>query len=271
MFLVDTVDYSIIRLNQMASETIQLNFDEAYNRKLYDFVSSEYLKPLDIIEQEKYGGQIKKTEVVLRDAYGTSYFMLMSVTRITFYDKQVFLIGFSDYTDIKKKEERLERLATIDEMTGLTNRRTGLAILQKEMEQSKRESDSFTLCFIDLDHLKKVNDLYGHIEGDWFIKTVASLILKNARKEDTVFRYGGDEIIILFSACDEECSENIMKRIMKDIADVNERSGKLYRINISYGLAKHNGVQGNTLDTLINKADEKMYLQKAGKGPEKTT
>lgn len=272
MFLVDTVDYSIVRLNQMASDTIQLNFDEAYNRKLYDFVSSEYLMALGIIEQEKYGGQIKKTEVVLRDIYGTSYFMLMSATRITFYDKGVFLVGFSDYTDIKKKEERLEKLATIDEMTGLTNRRTGLAILQKEIERNKRDYKVlFTLCFIDLDQLKKVNDIHGHIEGDWFIRTSAAIILKNARSEDTVFRYGGDEIIILFNDCDEENSENIMKRIMKDISEVNENSGKPFRIDLSYGLAKYSGINGKPMDALINMADERMYMQKTSKRLNKNT
>jgi len=156
-------------------------------------------------------------------------------------------------------------------MTGLTNRRTGLAILQKELERGKRDSAiHFTVCFIDLDHLKRVNDIYGHIEGDWFIKTSAAIILKNSRSEDTVFRYGGDEFIILFNDCDEECSEKIMKRIMMDISEVNETSGKPFKIDISYGLALYNSMQGKSMDTLINLADERMYLQKTSKRPNKT-
>lgn len=265
MFLVNPKDYSIVQLNQMALDTIRLSSEEAIGRKLYDFVASDYLKPLDIIEEKKYFGQIKKMEVVLRDVFGTSYFMLMSTARITFYSEIIYLIGFSDYTDLKKKEEKLERFATIDEMTGLINRRTGLAILQKEIERCKREINQLTLCFIDLDGLKRVNDEFGHIEGDWFIKTVAHLLNQNARTEDTVFRYGGDEILILFPQCDEEKGRFILERIMGDLSKVNAKSGKPFEIDLSYGLSTYSCNKNILLEDLISKADENMYKQKVGK------
>ncbi len=265
MLLVSTSDLSIIRLNQMATEALQLHFDEAIGRKLYDFMSSEYTKTLDVIEEEHYNGQTRKMEVIVRDSQGNSYFMLMSVARISYYEDIIFLIGFSDYTDIKKKEQKLELLATVDEMTGLTNRRTGLAILEKSLELCKRERMKFSVCFIDLDGLKNVNDVFGHREGDWFIKSAASILMNSARAEDTVFRYGGDEIVMILSNCEEECGRSIMKRVMQEISELNLKSGKPFKVDLSYGIESCTSETDHTVQKLIDAADEKMYKQKDGK------
>ena len=166
---------------------------------------------------------------------------------------------------LKIKEGKLKLLATIDEMTGLINRNTGTAILQKEIELCKRDLMELSLCFLDLDGLKQINDGFGHVEGDWFIKTVAAVLLKNARQQDTIFRYGGDEIIIIFPQCSEAEGKVIMERIKKEVDEINSNSGKPYSIGLSYGISSYTSEQDISIDTFINNADEKMYKMKSGK------
>lgn len=166
---------------------------------------------------------------------------------------------------LKIKEAKLELLATIDEMTGLINRRTGTAILQKEIELCKRDLMELSLCFLDLDGLKQINDDHGHVEGDWFIITVAAVLLKNARQQDTVFRYGGDEIIIIFPQCSVAEGKVIMERIMKEVDEINSNSGKPYSIGLSYGISSYTSEQDIPIETLIKNADGIMYKMKSGK------
>ena len=166
---------------------------------------------------------------------------------------------------LKINEGKLERLATIDEMTGLINRNTGTAILQKEIELCKRDLMELSLCFLDLDGLKLINDEFGHVEGDWFIKTVAAVLIKNARQQDTIFRYGGDEIIIIFPQCSEAEGNVIMERIRKEVDEINSSSGKPYSIGLSYGISSYTSELDIPVEILINNADEIMYKMKSEK------
>ena len=89
-------------------------------------------------------------------------------------------------TDLKHAEERLEYYATTDEFTGFVNRRTGLAILEKMHELSFRHGKPFTICYVDINDLKTVNDTYGHAEGDELISAACDAMRESIRQMDTV-------------------------------------------------------------------------------------
>lgn len=270
MFLVDATDYSIVRLNVMACEVIGVPFNKAIDRRFYDFISGDYLDVLQKTNQERFNGEVKQIEVKLRNESGEAFVMLMSVTRMTFHERSIFLVGLSDITDRKKHEETLKELATIDDMTGLLNRRTGLLMLSKEMEKAHREIYDLSACFIDLDGLKKINDDYGHSEGDWFIRRIGEVLLHNVRLGDVVFRYGGDEMILVLSNCNEDEAEIIMKRVELDIQMVNKRKEKPYAIGLSYGIADYNKLSPDSLDVFLAIADERMYVHKQSKKVKRT-
>ena len=163
---------------------------------------------------------------------------------------------------IKTTLASLNNHATIDGMTGLINRRTGLLILEKELEKAKRLSANLTICFIDLDGLKFVNDNYGHFEGDWFIKSISNTLQDSIRSGDTAFRLGGDEFIIILTNCNLDEATIVLKRINDSIAAINTNSNKPFKIGFSYGFAEHKIFQAKTVDEFIHYADEQMYEDK---------
>ena len=163
---------------------------------------------------------------------------------------------------IKNTLVALNNHATTDEMTGLLNRRTGLLILEKELKKAKRLLSDLTICFIDLNGLKYVNDNYGHFEGDWFIKNIANILQDIIRSGDTAFRLGGDEFIIILNNCSIDEATRVLSRIDAAINAVNNNCHKPYKIGISYGLANYKNHHGKTIEEFIHFADEQMYENK---------
>lgn len=156
----------------------------------------------------------------------------------------------------------LNSCATTDEMTGLLNRRTGLLILEKELEKAKRLSADLTICFIDLDGLKFVNDNYGHFEGDWFITTISIILQDTIRSGDTAFRLGGDEFVIILANCTINKARKVLNRIEDVIKEVNKKNYKPYKIGISYGFANYKSNHAKTIEEFIHFADKQMYEDK---------
>jgi len=161
--------------------------------------------------------------------------------------------------------EALNNHATIDEMTGLINRRTGLLILEKEFEKAKRSTSNLTIGFIDLDGLKLVNDNFGHKEGDWFITKVVDVLHEIIRSGDTAFRFGGDEFIIILNDCTLEEGKKVIERIELKLEAINNANNKPYKIGLSCGFAEYSILSPNNIEEFIHYADEKMYENKKTK------
>ncbi|WP_406541485.1 GGDEF domain-containing protein [Clostridium ljungdahlii] len=108
--------------------------------------------------------------------------------------------------DLKKEiedriraEEKLKYFAAIDSLTGCYNRGMGLAFLDTELNAIKRNKSFFSICYIDVNGLKYVNDNFGHFEGDELLVMVCRFIKKVIRSNDILCRLGGDEFLIIFS------------------------------------------------------------------------
>lgn len=149
----------------------------------------------------------------------------------------------------KRDVNNLWSLAYTDMLTGCNNRQ----LLEKRLTEYARYGGDITLAFVDLNGLKKVNDQYGHIEGDCYLKKVAQILMESAKVRNIdVFRYGGDEYIMLSNALNEqEISE-----ILKSADDTLKAQADKYPCSISYGV-----VHGNSDDyqKLIDEADKIMY------------
>ena len=157
----------------------------------------------------------------------------------------------------------VERLASIDGLTGLLNHRAFHSRLHYEWEQAQRHGESLTLMMIDLDHFKRINDTYGHQAGDRILKQVSSSVARLVRKVDTVGRYGGEEFTVLLPTTTAQQAWKMAERIRTVI----ERSqfgfeGVTIPVTLSIGMASA-PMDASGPDHLVNLADKALYWAKS--------
>lgn len=217
-----------------------------------------------IIDRLKNSDQLIDQEVVLNTPHRGNIPVLISSSRISINNKESIIIGISDISKQKEYEKILEHFASVDGMTGLLNKRAGLLELEHIFSNTKHSdpSKNFSLCFIDIDGLKTVNDFYGHDEGDFYIKTISKLILDSLRMDDHAFRYGGDEIVILLDQCNVEKARYIVQRIEENLAELEALTQKPYTMSFSTGIVDYFTFNGSSAGELMRKADELMYESK---------
>lgn len=162
----------------------------------------------------------------------------------------------------KKIEEKLTYFATKDALTDVYNRRTGLLLLENQLQLTIRKKETFCVCFLDVNGLKHINDEYGHQEGDELILTICKLIKQNIRKSDILCRIGGDEFLTLFPDCLEDGANMVMEKILSTLKETSNKIHKPYPISFSYGIVEVNEECEKNSDKIIEMADQKMYEQK---------
>lgn len=167
-----------------------------------------------------------------------------------------------DITEQKYAEKKLYEYATYDEMTGAFNRRVGLEKIKKYVEMSKNTDFYFSVCFIDVNYLKNINDTLGHKYGDSLLRKTTKFIRKNIRNTDEVARLGGDEFIIFFPECEKKGAEEIWSRILKDTEEYNKRKLSPFNISLSHGIVQFDKNKHVDFDGILTEADEKMYEEK---------
>ncbi|HOK79641.1 MAG TPA: sensor domain-containing diguanylate cyclase [bacterium] len=157
---------------------------------------------------------------------------------------------------------KLEELSIKDQLTGCFNRRNLFLDIKKEVERCKRYKKTFSIIVIDLDNFKKYNDNFGHQKGDNLLKTIAEKIRKNLRKADIVYRYGGDEFIVLLPETGKAGAVICAKRLEDTIEKLNKKIDKHTRITLSTGIAGY-PEDGDTPTRIIKYADRQMYKNKS--------
>lgn len=158
-------------------------------------------------------------------------------------------------------QAELGSLALTDELTGLYNRRGFEALAERQLKLARRNSRDLFLFFIDLDGLKKINDSFGHREGDLALKHTARILKSTFRESDILSRLGGDEFgaLALETAAHSEAS--IKARLQKYLAAANSREPR-YAISISIGLTRFDHRNPLAFRDLMAKADQAMYQEK---------
>jgi len=162
----------------------------------------------------------------------------------------------------RANQEELERLANLDSLTGLHNRRAILHRLDEEIKQVRRYKGELSLTMLDIDHFKKVNDQYGHLTGDEVLENVAALMQQNVRNTDTVGRYGGEEFIVVLPKTDLSSAGIMAERLRKAIeaAEMRDSEGNTFGITVSQGLSSYK--PGEDELALISHADDALYRAK---------
>jgi diguanylate cyclase (GGDEF)-like protein len=153
--------------------------------------------------------------------------------------------------------ENVRQLAVSDPLTGLANHRRLMDALEAEIQRSRRTGRSFALLLLDLDGLKKINDIYGHLVGSRALCRVADVLRINSRAIDTAARYGGDEFALIFPETGMDAAQEVARRICDHIT----RDGELPPISVSVGIAVY-ALDRDTLETLVSAADQALYKTK---------
>ncbi len=204
-----------------------------------------------------------RVEVRLNDANDVLWFDVR-ISRLA--DRHGRVLGqmyvFSDITVKKRLEEELTQFATTDTLTGSFNRRMGFSILDKQIKLVRRMGAPLSVCFIDIDDLKHVNDTRGHDEGDRYITRISQAIRDSIGELDSLCRLGGDEFLVILPQCTADQARIAWGRALKRIEDigVNERAG--YAMGASCGIAELRPGETVSPDELVAEADRSMYLDK---------
>ena len=158
--------------------------------------------------------------------------------------------------------EQLAELAMRDELTGLYNRRYIMDVLARQKALADRGHLSFTLCYCDLDHFKRINDRYGHQVGDQVLKDFARIAEGVVRSVDFVARLGGEEFLLVLVGADEDTAVRVASRLCertRSLAVVPEAPD--YRQTVSVGVASFH--PGERVEDVIQRADRALYEAKA--------
>ncbi len=166
---------------------------------------------------------------------------------------------------LSELQEELRRLATVDELTKLANRRGFFALGEHQLLVAARTRSAVALLFVDVDGLKNVNDLLGHATGDLLLKEAADVIRETIRVSDLAGRIGGDEFCVLLMGDPDLDPARAVDRLRHTIDEHNARPGRLFRVSLSIGLSALPPGRSVTLEELIDAADEGMYEDKRGK------
>ena len=170
----------------------------------------------------------------------------------------------TDITEHKQVEERIQRVAHHDSLTGLPNRLLFNDRLEQAIAMAKRDSRQFGLLYLDLDKFKPVNDTLGHAAGDELLRAVADRIRRQVRESDTVARIGGDEFaVILPRIVRPEEMQGVTNKVVASISDPFQLNGhkQAVSIGVSIGIAIY-PADGREADSLIKAADTAMYRVK---------
>jgi diguanylate cyclase (GGDEF)-like protein/PAS domain S-box-containing protein len=172
------------------------------------------------------------------------------------------VVVFKDITSLQEAQRQLAYSANHDGLTSLPNRS---AFMRALSEASRADGQGSTLCFIDLDRFKPVNDTAGHAAGDELLKIVAKVIRDSCRAHDLAARLGGDEFVVLLDDCSVADAEAIAAAIVRAIEGIRfERAGKAYSISASVGIAT---LASGSPEDALSRADASCYKAKAaGRG-----
>lgn len=154
----------------------------------------------------------------------------------------------------EKRADQLAVQASTDSLTGVMSRSAGVDLLQ----QALRDDLQVTVGLIDLDHFKKINDQYGHIEGDRVLKLVVKSISRVMRKSDGIARWGGDEFLLIMRNTTDEEGREAADRLREAVASDSDR---IQGVTLSIGIASQRADE--SVESLLSRADRVLYAAKA--------
>lgn len=256
-----------IRINQTELEWLGYSREEVLGQPFISFLTPnsqvQFQEFFDALKTEK---QIENVVLEMQCKDGATFYVSSSATAQNDQsgDFAVACTSVFDITDRIQLENKLERLAHIDPLTNISNRRHFYDQGKIELKRAVRYQHALAVLMFDIDYFKRVNDTYGHDGGDVVLKQLASHVHDSLRNLDIFARFGGEEFIALLPELSAEQAALVAERLRQEIADMQIvlPSGETMSITVSIGFAMLSP-SDKQLDGIIKKADLALYQAKA--------
>ena len=256
----------IMRINRQFTTLFGYGDDEAVGKSI-----NELIVPRELVtEGEKLTAQVSAGENVSAESQrrhkdGHTFWVSIAATplRVSGEPARVYAM-YHDISDRKRAEEDLKALLLVDELTGLHNRRAFITLSEQALKLATRMGRDVLMIFIDVDHLKHINDTCGHLAGDRALIDTAKVLRESCREADLVARLGGDEFVALMSVDSAQTAEIVCERIQARVETHNRETERGYRLALSVG-ATRSRADGTMLADLLAQADTALYEQKRGR------
>ena len=173
--------------------------------------------------------------------------------------------ALKDLASMVERELAAVQLATLDELTNISNRRGFMMLAQHSLNLCVRQKSSVSLVFMDLDKFKPINDTFGHAEGDRALTVFAQQMKAACRDSDIFARLGGDEFSMLLINVSKEHAENVVSRLRESVEIYNQVAKRGYDISFSHGIVEFNPEKHRTIDAMLADGDSLMYGLKRSK------
>lgn len=188
----------------------------------------------------------------------SSSFSNNDLDKLSFYSQSLSLAFKNAIT-----HKQMQRLAALDALTGLYNRRFGVLRIKEEFTRAVRSNDPISFLMLDIDHFKNVNDKYGHLVGDKVLVSIAQIVSASIRDGDILLRYGGEEFLCILPGANKVDASIIAERIRLMVMDSTVKNqDQDIKVTMSIGVATYPRDDISDSDELIKLADDAMYVAK---------
>ena len=228
------------------NEDIDLSGHEIYEQCLRQYGNGS----------QENDGQEDAYERVWETEDSGNHFYQITTGVMTWKGQKAYVHIIREITEEKNREAKLEEEANVDTLTGIGNRH----YFQEKTMQLLASGDGLIFCYCDLDHLKYINDKYGHLEGDWYIRHFSETVKSHIRQRDIFARIGGDEFCLILRNCPKEIAEKKLQEMQEAFSS---DTSKPYPKSFSYGIVEVVRQHQELLaEEILERADAVMYEQK---------
>jgi diguanylate cyclase (GGDEF)-like protein/PAS domain S-box-containing protein len=264
MVMARMKDGSILYVNPDAAETLGFAVEEAIGRKLSELnLRREDWNALVMAVGNE--GVVRRREMSCRRPDGSDLWVLVSASRTEYRGDSVLLLAFKDITEIKRLEVELRKLATLDSLTGISNRRHFMERADTEWKRALRFNMPVTLMMLDIDFFKKINDEYGHEAGDGVLRQITRACGRQLREVDLFARMGGEEFAVMLTQVESAQAVEVAERLREAVDQIAMPmpEGGIVRPTVSVGVvsAPHPG-RGGSVSHMLSVADKALYEAK---------
>ena len=242
-------EYSILaqNFNKMAEE---LAGTETLRGDFISNVSHEFKTPLASIQG--FAKLLQSDDITEQEREEYTQIIIDETSRLSKLSSNILRL-----TKLENQNAQLDRIACIDALTGLYNRRS----MDKFLAAAMSCPNDFSIIMCDIDDFKKVNDTYGHKSGDKVLQAISKIIVSGLREDDFVCRWGGEEILILISGTSLNPAAMAAERIRSQVEKMSvDSDGQAIKCTLTIGVAERS--EGKSTDDIIALADERLYKGK---------
>lgn len=260
-------DDRIIRVNGEFTTLFGYAAEEAIGKSINDLIVPPELVAEGLgLTAKVASGESVRTESLRRHKDGRPFWVSIAATPFQARDEPGKIYAmYHDISDRKKAEDELKEQSLRDALTGLPNRRGFTTLSEQALKLAMRMERDVLTIFIDVDHLKQINDTFGHLAGDRALIETARVLRDSCREADIVARLGGDEFVALMIVDSDQTAELVCDRIKGRLDTYNSQGAPGYTLSLSLG-AKRSKPDGITLADLLAQADTALYEQKRARG-----